>query len=51
MIVYVLMGNHYQMVIETPIANLGEFMRHFYTERVKERLDKLRVVRVSGLHY
>ena len=26
---YVLMGNHFHMIVETPRANLSEFMRHF----------------------
>lgn len=26
---YVLMENHYHLLIETPLGNLGEFMRHF----------------------
>ncbi len=26
---YVLMNNHYHFLVETPLGNLGEFMRHF----------------------
>lgn len=26
---YVLMGNHFHFLLETPLGNLGEFMRHF----------------------
>jgi putative transposase len=26
---YVLMENHFHLLVETPLANLGEFMRHF----------------------
>jgi len=26
---YVLMGNHFHLLVETPLGNLGEFMRHF----------------------
>lgn len=26
---YVLMGNHFHLLLETPLGNLGEFMRHF----------------------
>jgi putative transposase len=26
---YVLMGNHFHMIVQTPRANLSEFMRHF----------------------
>jgi REP-associated tyrosine transposase len=27
---YVLMGNHFHLLVQTPKANLSEFMRHFY---------------------
>jgi REP element-mobilizing transposase RayT len=26
---YVLMSNHFHLLLETPTGNLGEFMRHF----------------------
>lgn len=26
---YVLMNNHFHLLVETPLANLSEFMRHF----------------------
>jgi len=26
---YVLMGNHFHLLVQTPKANLSEFMRHF----------------------
>jgi REP element-mobilizing transposase RayT len=26
---YVLMGNHFHLLVETPLGNLGEFMRQF----------------------
>jgi REP element-mobilizing transposase RayT len=26
---YVLMDNHFHLLVETPLGNLGEFMRHF----------------------
>jgi len=26
---YILMGNHFHLLLETPLGNLGEFMRHF----------------------
>ena len=26
---YVLMGNHFHFLVDTPMGNLGEFMRHF----------------------
>lgn len=37
---YVLMDNHFHLLVETPLGNLGEFMRHFnitYTARFNRR--------------
>lgn len=37
---YVLMSNHFHLLIETPLGNLGEFMRHFnisYTGKYNRR--------------
>ncbi len=37
---YVLMYNHFHLLIETPLGNLGEFMRHFnitYTSNYNRR--------------
>ena len=42
-IAYVLMDNHYHMIIETPNANLSSFMRHFgltYTIRFNKRYGR-----------
>jgi len=42
-IAYVLMDNHYHMIIETPNANLSRFMRHFgltYTVRFNKRYGR-----------
>jgi len=42
-IAYVLMSNHYHLLIQTPQANLSEFMRHFqitYTVRFNHRHDR-----------
>ena len=42
-IAYVLMSNHYHLLIRTPQANLSEFMRHFqvtYTVRFNRRHDR-----------
>ena len=39
---YCLMGNHYHLLVETPLANLGRIMRHIngvYTQR-HNRLKK-----------
>ena len=40
LIVYVLMANHFHLVVQTPHGNLSEFMRHFlvtYTVRFNRR--------------
>ena len=40
---YVLMDNHYHMIIETPNANLSRFMRHFgltYTVRFNKKYGR-----------
>lgn len=37
---YILMSNHFHLLIETPLGNLGEFMRHFnitYTSHFNRR--------------
>jgi putative transposase len=37
---YVLMDNHFHLLVETPLGNLGEFMRHFnitYTSYLNRR--------------
>jgi REP element-mobilizing transposase RayT len=37
---YILMENHFHLLVETPLGNLGEFMRHFnitYTSRYNHR--------------
>lgn len=42
-IAYILMDNHYHMILETPNANLSEFMRHFhvtYTVRFNKRHNR-----------
>lgn len=42
-IAYVMMNNHYHMIIETPNANLSSFMRHFgltYTVRFNKRYGR-----------
>jgi putative transposase len=42
-IAYVLMSNHYHLLIQTPQANLSEFMRHFqvtYTVRFNRQHDR-----------
>ena len=42
-VAYVLMDNHYHMIIETPQANLSRFMRHFgltYTVRFNKRYGR-----------
>ena len=44
---YVLMGNHFHLLAETPLGNLGEFMRHFnitytsYFNRRRRRVGHL----------
>lgn len=41
---YVLMGNHYHLLVETPDANLSQGMRQLngmYTQRVNERHDRV----------
>jgi REP element-mobilizing transposase RayT len=40
LIAYVLMSNHFHLLVQTPQANLSEFMRHFlvtYTMRFNRR--------------
>ncbi|MEN8759124.1 MAG: transposase, partial [Desulfobacterales bacterium] len=40
LITYVLMSNHFHLLVQTPKANLSEFMRHFlvtYTVRFNRR--------------
>jgi REP element-mobilizing transposase RayT len=40
LITYVLMSNHFHLLVQTPQANLSEFMRHFlviYTVRFNRR--------------
>ncbi len=40
LIAYVLMSNHFHLIVQTPKANLSEFMRHFlvtYTVRFNRR--------------
>lgn len=40
---YVLMENHFHLLIETPLGNLGEFMRHFnitYTSHYNRRHNR-----------
>jgi putative transposase len=40
---FVLMSNHYHLLLETPAGNLGEFMRHFnitYTSRFNRRHNR-----------
>ena len=40
LIVYVLMANHFHLIVQTPLSNLSEFMRHFlvtYTVRFNRR--------------
>ena len=40
LIAYVLMSNHFHLLVQTPQANLSEFMRHFlvtYTVRFNRR--------------
>lgn len=41
---YVLMGNHFHLLVETPLGNLGEFMRHFnisYTSYFNRRYKRV----------
>jgi len=41
---YVLMGNHFHFLAETPLGNLSEFMRHFnitYTSSFNRRHDRV----------
>lgn len=41
---YVLMGNHFHLIVETPKANLSEFMRHFnvsYTTFYNRRHERV----------
>ncbi len=44
---YILMSNHFHLLIETPVGNLGEFMRHFnitytsYFNRMHKRVGHL----------
>lgn len=44
---YILMSNHFHLLIETPLGNLGEFMRHFnitytsYFNRRRKRVGHL----------
>jgi len=41
---YVLMGNHYHLMVETPLGNISEFMRHFnitYTSYYNRRHDRV----------
>ncbi len=40
---FVLMENHYHLLVQTPLANLGEFMRHFnitYTSHYNRRHNR-----------
>ena len=41
---YVLMDNHFHLLVETPLGNLGEFMRHFnitFTGRFNRRHNRV----------
>jgi len=41
---FVMMDNHWHMLVETPLANLGEFMRHFnisYTSHYNRRHQRV----------
>jgi len=52
---YILMGNHYHLMVETPLGNLSEFMRHFnitytsYYNRRHERVGHLYQGRYKGI--
>ncbi|MBM4136791.1 MAG: hypothetical protein FJ241_08165 [Nitrospira sp.] len=44
MFCYVLMDNHFHLLVETPLGNLSEFMRHFnitYTSRYNKRHKRI----------
>ena len=50
---YCLMGNHYHLLVETPLANLGRIMRHIngvYTQR-HNRLKRKRMRYYRGQAY
>ena len=50
--IFVLMSNHYHLILSTPQRNLGEFMRYFQTEATREiqrRAD--RINHVFGTRY
>ena len=49
---YVLMGNHFHLIVETPRGNLSEFMRHFnisYTSAYNRRHHRVGHLYQDGL--
>ena len=54
LIIYVLMPNHFHLLVQTPQANLSEFMRHFlvtYTMRFNRRNGRTGHVFRGGLNH
>jgi len=50
--VFVLMSNHYHLLVSTPLANLDEFMRYFQTEVCREiQRHCYRINHIFGTRY